>query len=168
MLALGLVGGAVLGALAGGAIGRTGENAIFSGLPEDELFVYRDALRQRRTVVVAMVPEEKADAARIALELAGAESVDRAREMWWIGLRDVEKEHYEAEGGNFERDEADFKLGFEAAQQIENRERNARRPDTWNDAAFRKGYERGRIYAETAGRGRSESRTPSPSRATNP
>jgi hypothetical protein len=162
VLALGLVGGALLGALAGGAVGRMGENAIFPGLPEDEFFVYRDALRQGRTVIVAMVPDEKAEAARIALESAGAESVDRAREMWWIGLRDVEKEHYEAEGGNFDRDEADFKLGFEAAQQIETRELNARRPDTWNNAAFSKGYERGRKYAEGARQQRSESPTPSP------
>lgn len=30
-----------------------------------------------------------------------AESIDRAREMWWLGVRDIEREHYNAHGGNF-------------------------------------------------------------------
>lgn len=33
-----------------------------------------------------------------------AESIDKTRESWWLGLRDVEKEKSESEGRNFEED----------------------------------------------------------------
>src|SRR6202049_2576246 len=116
ILAIGVAGGALLGAIGGGTIGGALENSAFSGLPEEELYVYQDALRRGRTVVVAMAEDQtQAQAAREALELAGAESIDRAREMWWVGLRDVEKEHYESTSGrNFQVDEPAFRRGFEA------------------------------------------------------
>ena len=66
----------------------------------------------------------KGDAVRGALELGGAESVDRAREMWWLGLREVEKEKYTAVSVNFEKDEHVFRKGFEAALQLRNRNRS--------------------------------------------
>jgi hypothetical protein len=60
------------------------------------LFVYKDALRQGRTVVVATVNDEReARAAQKIMAGTGAESIDPARKQWWIGLRDVEKEHYQ-------------------------------------------------------------------------
>jgi len=94
VLGIGVLAGTLLGAFgaAGGATaGAALENEMFQGLPEDELFVYEDALRKGRTVVVVMTEDDKVDAVRGALELGGAESVDRAREMWWLGLREVEK-----------------------------------------------------------------------------
>jgi len=152
VLAAGMIGGAVVGALAGGAIAGAEENAIFPGLPGDEVFIYKDALRQNRTVlIVATETSEEAKEVRVLLERAGAESIDSARRMWWLGLRDVEREHYNAAGGNFDRDEADFKRGFEAALHDGNEmEERESRPDTWNDEAFQQGYERGRQYAESA------------------
>jgi hypothetical protein len=103
VMTLGLVGGALLGAIVGGTVGEAVENSIFAPLPEEELFVYEDALRHGRTVVLATPRDESlTEAARSALDHAGAESVDRAREMWWIGLRDVEKEHYESVGRNLD------------------------------------------------------------------
>lgn len=55
--AIGLLGGAVLAA-AGASIGAVAggklENSMTEGLPEDELFVYEDALRKGRTVVIAL------------------------------------------------------------------------------------------------------------------
>jgi hypothetical protein len=92
VLGIGILASTLLGAIgavSGAAIGATLENEVFKGLPEDELFVYEDALRNGHTVVVVMAD----DAVRGALELAGAETIDRAREMWWLGLRDVEKEN---------------------------------------------------------------------------
>src|SRR5665213_2695461 len=90
VLAIGIAGGALLGALSGGAAGGAIENSVFSGIPEEELFVYEDALRRGRTVIVAMAEDEdQAQKVRGAFERAGAESIDRAREMWWVGLRDV-------------------------------------------------------------------------------
>jgi hypothetical protein len=53
--------------------------------------------------------------------LSGAENIDSARNMWWIGLRDAEKEKYEGAGGNCEQDERDFRAGFEDALRLENR-----------------------------------------------
>jgi hypothetical protein len=160
VLGMGILAGAVLGtigAVGGAAVGETLESEVFRGLPEDELFVYEDALRKRRTVVVVMADESQADAVRGAFELAGAETIDRAREMWWLGLRDVEKEKYTAEGANFEHDEADFRAGFEAALQLRNRGRSyeecyrelaERDTRVYESEVFRRGYERGLQYLE--------------------
>ena len=46
---------------------------------------------------------------------AGAESIDAARESWWLSLRDAEEAHYQTTGGNFQTDEANYRRGFEAA-----------------------------------------------------
>lgn len=155
VLAISLAGG-VLGAAGGAAAGGAAENSTTYGLPEDELFVYEDALRQGHSVVIAMAgDDQEAEAARGALEAAGAESIDRAREMWWVGLRDAEKESYQIDGRNFEEDERYFRCGFEAAQHSNNRgksyeECRARLGDRYPGAherePFRRGYERGRAY----------------------
>jgi hypothetical protein len=120
------------------------------------LFVYEDALRQGRSVVIAFAENHaQVEAAHHALKEAGAESVDRAREMWWIGLRDIEKEHYEVGGEKFEQSEAEFRAGFEAAQHPANRDGSyeekrdqlsERDPIARDSDAFREGFERGRIY----------------------
>ncbi len=51
----GLLGAAILGA-AGATVGATAgdkmEKSATQGLPEDEIFVYEDALRQGRSVVI--------------------------------------------------------------------------------------------------------------------
>jgi len=117
--AIGLLGaailgaaGASLGAVAGGSI----ENFMTEGLPEDEIFVYEDALRKGRSVVIALA--EDAAAARPIRELLkseGAEETDAARKEWWIGLRSAEREHYLNSGRNFDDDEKFYRLGFEAA-----------------------------------------------------
>jgi hypothetical protein len=156
VLAVGLAGAALLGTI-GAAAGGAIEKSLSDGLPADELFVYEDALRQGRTVVVAMAENsQQAEAARGALENAGAESIDRARDMWWLGVRDVEKEKYESTGSNFENDERDFRCGFEAALHAENRNQSYescrdklrdRHPD-YQSKAFQRGYERGGAYLE--------------------
>ena len=46
---------------------------------------------------------------------AGAESIDAAREEWWVGLRDAEEETYRAQGRDFRADEAAYRSGFESA-----------------------------------------------------
>ena len=100
--AAGLYAAALLGvggAAAGAAVGGTLEDSMSDGLPKDELFVYEDALRRGRTVVIALAKDdEQAEAARTALEEVGAESIDAARKQWWIGLRDAEAERYSAGG----------------------------------------------------------------------
>lgn len=164
VLAFGLLGALVLGAggaAAGAMTGGALEHSLASGLPRDELFVYEDALRRGRSVVIAFVDEEqKAGTARTALERAGAESVDTARDAWWIGLRDAEVEHYTNTGGDFNRDEAKYRLGFESALHPDCRGHNCEDMMTrlnekyGADAdapAFRDGYQRGQQYLVTVG-----------------
>jgi len=153
---IGLIGGVVAGAAAGGAL----ENAMSDGLPKDELFVYEDALRQGRTVLIALTEDDtQAEAARAALEQAGAESLDTARDTWWIGLRDAEAAAYTAEGWDFTQDEAIYRRGFEAAlrapvpasgksySEVVGYLR-AHYPDMYDHEAFRRGYARGLAYHE--------------------
>jgi hypothetical protein len=115
LAALGIIG-AVGGALAGAAAGTALGNTLSHGIPKDELFVYKDALKHGRTVLVALTDDaDQAVAARQVLVQAGAESIDAARERWWLGLRDAEAEVYTAQGGDFTKDEAMYRRGFEAA-----------------------------------------------------
>jgi hypothetical protein len=159
VLAFGLIGaaifgagGAAAGALAGGAL----EKGIADGVPRDELYVYEDALRRGRSVVIAFADDEQiAENARASLARAGAESIDAARESWWIGLRGAEHEHYTNQGGDFDLDEAKYRLGFEAAlhpdcrgKSCEDVDANLKRRygDDFAAPAFRQGYERGQRY----------------------
>jgi hypothetical protein len=164
--AIGLLGGAVLaaaGASAGAVAGGKLENAMTEGLPEDEVFVYEDALRQGRSVLIALAEDDaEAEKFREVLKNQSAESVDAAREQWWIGLRGAEQEHYSKFGKNLSEDEKFYRLGFESAlhsrtrckeydqvlaemtAEIEELER--RYPDAELAEPFRKGYQRGRDY----------------------
>ena len=68
------------------------EEGLAHGLPHDELFVYEDALRQGRTVVIAFADDDDvAERGRQIMSDSGAETVDAARESWWIGLRSAEE-----------------------------------------------------------------------------
>jgi hypothetical protein len=146
------VGGAIGGAAAGGSL----ENALTDGLPKDEVFVYEDALRQGRTVMVALANDgDQAEAARQILQRNGAESIDAAREQWWVGLRDAEKEHYTQEGQDFAQNEKEYRLGFESALHLHTRgssydqvESHLKHlyPDIYQKDIFRRGYERGQSY----------------------
>lgn len=145
-------GGAAAGATAGGAL----ENSVDTGLPHDELYVYEDALRKGRTVVIVGADDEaQAEALRESLTQAGAESVDAARESWWIGLRDAEAEQYAAQGRDFKTDEPLYRRGFEASLHPSARGKSydeaadalrQRYSDAYGDEAFRCGYERGCSY----------------------
>jgi superfamily II DNA/RNA helicase len=122
-----------------------------NGLPADEIFVYEDALKKGRSVLFVESSEQHpSKQLRQMLKRAGAESIDVAREAWWIGLRSAEKEHYQVSGGNFERDESAYRAGFEAAvhQKDPNlvREAIAKYGAGAEQEAFRTGHERGRAY----------------------
>src|ERR1700747_3024900 len=107
--AIGLLGAGVLGA-AGATIGASASGKIerdsYEGLPEDEIFVYEDALRKGHSVVIALAENDgQASLVRDLLHRDGAESVDAAREQWWTGLRRGGPAHYDAPGKNFSRHE---------------------------------------------------------------
>jgi len=151
---VGLLGGALVGATAGSAL----EGALADGLPKDELCVYEDALRQGRTVlIVAAEDARQAEAARVELAQAGAESLDAARENWWVGLRDAEAQTYTAQGGDFTTDEAVYRRGFEAALRADMAGKSYEEvvgylrgyyPDVYNSKPFQNGYARGQAYYE--------------------
>lgn len=149
VIAGGILGAAILGAggtVAGAAAGEALEKELEGGLPHDELYLYEDALRQGRSVVIAFLAEEGATyAAQSALAGAGAESVDEARENWWIGLRDAEAAEYQASGRNFLTDEAGYRRGFEASLRARGKSlaETSAPPADKADEAFRCGYERG-------------------------
>ena len=159
VFAAGLIGAALLGAggaAAGAAAGGALEDSMARGLPHDELFVYEDALRHGRSVVIAVADDdEQANVARGVMTQAGAESVDAAREKWWLGLRDAEEAEYTVEGGDFGTDEPTYRRGFEAALHPSARNRSydedaERLRECFGaeceEGAFRRGYERGRRY----------------------
>lgn len=147
------VGGAALGAAGGSAA----ERALSTGLPRDEVFFYETALRCGRSVLIVNADSENsADAARSILERNHAESVDAAREKWWIGIRGGEANRYR---GSAEEDSAEreriFRAGFETALQPDMRNKpyykakkhlRERHPDICAEEIFRRGYERGRRH----------------------
>lgn len=155
VIIFGILGATILGA-AGAIAGNTLEKKMSTGLPVDEIYVYEDALRQKRAVMIVLAENGiEADAVRAVLLQAGAESIDAAREKWWIGLRDAEKESYTARGFDFGKDEENFRRGFEAAQHPSVRGKSHedatahlrhRHPQVYREASFRHGYERGQTY----------------------
>jgi len=161
VLAVGIAGAALLGiggAVGGAALGSAAESRSTDGLPADEIFFYEDALRQGRSVVIVMANGE-GEAARASELLAesGAESLDAAREAWWIGLRDAEKEHYHAFGHNWEKDAVEYRAGFEAALRRPARGKSfveaagylrSEYPDTWQHPGFEHGFNRGQVYQQ--------------------
>ena len=149
---LGALGALLLG-VGGAVVGGAFDHGLREGLPKDEVYVYEDALRQGRSVVVALTDDaEQKNSAHDVLARAGAESIDAARERWWLGLRDAEAAAYVGERRDFIRDEADYRRGFEAALGIGGEgsayvdvldELKRRYPDNYDGDAFRRGYERG-------------------------
>ena len=156
VLAAGILGAALLGtggAIAGVQAGDLLEHALAHGLPHDELFVYEDALRKGRTVLIVYSEDsETKERVQDALLRAGAESIDAAREDWWLGLRDAEAEQYERAGRSFKQDETNYRRGFETALYPKMRGRSFAEasetlaPEICNNAAFRAGYERGQAH----------------------
>ncbi len=161
IFAAGIVGAALLGAggaAAGAAAGGAMEDTVAGGLPTDELYIYEDALRQGRSVVIVVTDDEQEEAARGILEQAGAESIDAARESWWVGLRDAEEAHYTEQGRDFSADEPVFRRGYVAALHPSARGKSyesdvERLHSCFGDECrldpFRLGYERGRSHHQT-------------------
>ena len=159
VFAAGLVAAALLGAggaATGAAVGGALEDSMARELPHDELFVYEDALRRGRSVVLVVADDDEGEEkARGVLARSGAESLDAAREDWWVGLRDAEEAEYTVDGGDFSVDEPTYRRGFEAALHPRARGRaydeDAERlrecfGEECEQGAFRRGYERGQRY----------------------
>jgi hypothetical protein len=158
--ALGTAAAALLlgagGAAAGWKLGDAADRAGWTGVPVDELYVYEDALRTGRSVLIAFVDDkEKEDGVRAIMEQNDAESVDAARERWWLGLRDAEEASYDVHGADFREDEESYRKGMEAALSPALRGKTfeeaepmlrTRAPDDFDKRAFRRGFARGQSY----------------------
>ena len=164
VIAGGIIGAALLGvggAATGAAAGAALERELAEGLPHDELYLYEDALRKGRSVVIAFADDtDSAEQARNVLAQAGAESIDAAREEWWLGLRDAEEETYQAQGRDFRTDETAYRRGFECALNAKRRgkayesvssELSTLASESGSEEAFRHGYERGQAYQRSLG-----------------
>jgi hypothetical protein len=147
------------GAAGGAALGDYFDESATHGLPTDELYLYKDALRKGRSVLVVPIDsEQQGDQIGAILFASGAESLDVARESWWIGLRDAEAAEYEG-GEDFASLENSYRLGFEAAQlgPVSGKSFEDALPylrkhysnSLCTQPAFRLGYERGKKHAET-------------------
>jgi hypothetical protein len=181
MLGLALLG--VGGTAAGIKVGDALDDKLYDGLPVDELFVYEDALRKGRSVLIALLDsDEEAEEARSLMVESGTETIDAARDQWWVGLRSAEQLAYESpdekldrgltgvaaddhHDRDWERDESVYRAGFEAALLPGTRGRpyeevvellRGRHPKIFRRLAFRRGYERGQAHdqmlRETHGR----------------
>jgi uncharacterized protein with von Willebrand factor type A (vWA) domain len=143
------IGGGVGGAI----LGEAADEKSTEGVPADEVFFYEDALRRGKSVILVLTDgHDEEERAHKLLEHAGAETIDAARRDWWLGIRDVQAEHYRSLGRNFENDQEVYHAGFEFALRRENRGKTFEEvsdrvkwwhPDVWNTEAFRLGYEAG-------------------------
>jgi len=159
VLAIGLVGAALLGtggAVTGAALGESIEEGLGEGLPHEDLYLFEDALRRGHSAVIAFAEDGyQADRAREALVRSGSEDLDTVRENWWARLREDERKKYETDGRSFERDEPNYRRGFQAALHPKMRGKRFAevepelKAENDIDAAFRHGYERGLSYQRT-------------------
>ena len=144
LLAAGLFGAG--GAVGGAAAAEKLEEKSIGGLPRDEIYLYEDALSLGHTIVFAL-PENTSQkhAARAIFDAEGAESVDAARERWWIGLREAEKAHYEETASGFDEVEESYRRGFVAGLHPDAETTSAQSSaDVSDPEAYRRGYARGR------------------------
>lgn len=158
VVAVGLVGAALFGAVgaaAGVALGGAADHAS-EDLSQEELLLYEEALRQGRTMVIAMAADPaQAAEAQTLMQQAGAEGLQAMQQRWWQSLRAAEARACEAEGGDFYKEEAVFWRGFEAALQLATPEQSyddavehlqMHYADVYDAEAFQRGFKRGRIY----------------------
>ncbi len=86
IMAVGFGAAAVLGAggaTVGASAGHKSEDALDEGIPKDDVFFYRDLLKQGRSlVVVNSADDNAAKAARTIIHEAGTEDADGARRRW--------------------------------------------------------------------------------------
>jgi len=130
-----VIGAALFGA-GSSAIGSALETTLSHGVPRDDVFLYEDALRRGRSVVVVVTEDESlAERARDTLRAAGGTDIGAARDDWWAGLREEDRGVYTPE------EESAYRRGFEAALTSD-----AREPGQEASAAFRRGWERGLLY----------------------
>jgi len=158
VVAFGLIGAAVLGgtgAVIGASVGDTIEEELGEGFPHEEIYLFEDALRRGKSVVIAYAEEgPQADEARDVMKVGSAD-LESLRETWWAEQRDREWSDYQSNGRDFQQDELSYRRGFEAALDPHRRGKTYSEAESGLKAAFaegelnsafRRGYERGAAY----------------------
>jgi hypothetical protein len=159
IIAVGAAAAALLGtggAIGGAVVGEALDEALSEGLPVDELFLYRDATRKGRSVVIAFAANHKqADTTLQLLREQGAESIDAAGDSWSLGIRDDQEVKFRDSSERSEAEQQDFRWGFEAALNPMYRGKpyddvkdalKVEAPDRFETEPFKRGYERGQRY----------------------
>jgi hypothetical protein len=158
--AIGIAAAALLGligAAGGAAAGSALEEHSREGLPRDEAYLYEDALSRGKGVLFAKVESrEEESAVRQLLDASGAESLDVAREKWWVGIRDPHGES--AATDSAARAETAYRRGFLAALQPDMEGKayadvmsilHRRSGDVVLSESYRRGFLRGNAVAAT-------------------
>ena len=153
LIAFGMMGAALLGvvgAAAGSAVGDQVEEELGEGIPHEDIYLFEDALRHGKSVVIAYAEEgDQADRAEEIMNSAGAEDLDTLRENWWEEVKQGERAHYQ---GDFDSDEENYRRGYHAALHPQRRgkaysdvedELRTAYAGTVLDRPFQSGYERG-------------------------
>jgi len=166
VLAFGLIGAALLGgtgAAVGATVGNSIEEELGEGFTHEDVYLYEDALRQGKSIVVVYADEgRQADQVRDLMDEGGSLNLDSMREEWWQRLRDRERDTYQSTGRDFQEDELSYRQGFQAAQHPVRRgksypEAEANLREAYGDhelnTAFRDGYERGAKHQSELARG---------------
>ena len=108
---------------------------------------------QHGTAVLFATPEadQEADSIRALFAENGAETLDAARESFWVGIRDAEKLHYESAGPSapFHTVEGAYRRGYVAGLSGVASEQGTLRDDAEKDA-YRRGFDRGQAQARPA------------------
>ena len=113
MLAAAFIAGGVGGKVAGDAIERSQVHDDVG----DDFFLFEDALRRERAMVVVFV-DHKTDPKAVdeIVRAAGGMSLDEARAAWWHERREEEERYYASlgSGRRFSQAESAYRRGFEA------------------------------------------------------
>lgn len=160
-LLAGALAGAGLGAAAGSAVGRSTH-----GVANDDIFFYEESLRTGGSVIFVQVADaDEAVRARNLMERSGGRTADSTRREWWQTVRNQEREYSRSAGIDFEREEQNYRSGFEAALHPVTRGREYEHvaayvetcyPEPCRTDAFRVGYARGQEFFRNSRVGRNE------------
>jgi len=83
VLAFGMIGAALMGtfgAAAGSAVGDSLEEGLGEGVPHEDVYIYKDALRNGGSILIAYAGDDQADKAREIVKSSGAEDIDELRD----------------------------------------------------------------------------------------
>ncbi|MGE3539768.1 MAG: hypothetical protein AB7N91_20345 [Candidatus Tectimicrobiota bacterium] len=150
---MGLFGGTLVGVAAGEGL----EHFFAQDVPHDELFIYKNALQQGRSIIIVQSDDSTlSESARQVLLREGAQSLEEVRQNWWLNLREAEEAAYTAHGDSFSQDEPLYRRGYEAAlhPDIAGKPYDAATTylehhygSAYKQEAFRRGYMRGQAQA---------------------